>query len=419
MQASIDVLVIGAGPAGTIAASILNQNGLKTKIVESCQFPRFVIGESLLPRCMENLAAANFLDALNQQGFQKKFGAKFHRGKQESDFNFSDRVGSGWNWTWQVPRADFDNVLAEEVQRQGVPVEFNATVKDVEFSGQASTTYYVNALGERCSVESRFIIDASGYGRVLPTLLDLNSPSNFPKRETLFTHFFDRKRPQGLQEQRITVVVVKPDVWAWVIPFSNGRTSIGFVGNPDFFKEFNGSLEERLRAMVALDENVERRVGNAEFCFEPRSIQNYAVSTKKMYGDGFVCAGNATEFLDPVFSSGVTFATESGALAARLVSRQLQGQAVDWDRDYVDHMNQGINTFRTFVSAWYDGTLQDIIFGSATAGIEKQQICAVLAGYVWDMDNPINRQHQRILPVLAKLVRSRSKPMERDLGISQ
>ena len=99
----IDVLVIGAGPSGTVAASIVNQAGYSVRIVEKTQFPRFVIGESLLPRCMEALDAAGFLPALEARGFQKKFGAKFVKGEQIADFDFSNKFTSGWNWTWPRP----------------------------------------------------------------------------------------------------------------------------------------------------------------------------------------------------------------------------------------------------------------------------------------------------------------------------
>ena len=121
----VDVLVIGAGPSGTVAASIINKAGFKVKIVEKEKFPRFQIGESLLPRCMEPLEDAGFLPVLEAQGYQQNFGAKFvNIDKQVMDFNFSDQFTKGWSWTYQVPRAHFDNILAKEVERMGVEVEF-------------------------------------------------------------------------------------------------------------------------------------------------------------------------------------------------------------------------------------------------------------------------------------------------------
>src|SRR5688500_10168707 len=111
MKEKTDVLVIGAGPAGSIAAAMLNQAGYDVRVVEREKFPRFVIGESLLPRCMEVLKEANLLEAVTAKGFQQKFGAKFLKDDQVADFNFSDQFTKGWNWTWQVPRAEFDNAI--------------------------------------------------------------------------------------------------------------------------------------------------------------------------------------------------------------------------------------------------------------------------------------------------------------------
>lgn len=121
----LDVLVIGAGPSGTVAASIMRQAGLSVAIVEKMQFPRFVIGESLLPRCMEALDEAKFLDALKEQDFQKKDGAKFVKDGVVCDFTFSQQYTDGWKWTWQVPRADFDKVLADECEKMGIPFHKN------------------------------------------------------------------------------------------------------------------------------------------------------------------------------------------------------------------------------------------------------------------------------------------------------
>src|ERR1700712_1673191 len=120
----VDVLVIGAGPAGTVAASIVNKAGYKVRIVEKQKFPRFVIGESLLPRCMEALTEAGFIDAVTEKGFQQKSGAKFVKNGQICDYFFADQFTPGWEWTWQVPRAEFDKNLADTVESMGGPISF-------------------------------------------------------------------------------------------------------------------------------------------------------------------------------------------------------------------------------------------------------------------------------------------------------
>ncbi len=401
----VDVLVIGAGPSGTVAASIINKAGFKTKIVEKEQFPRFVIGESLLPRCMEPLEEAGFLPVLKAQGYQEKFGAKFVNQNQEvMDFNFSDQFTKGWNWTWQVPRGDFDHVLAKEVERMGVPVEYQTTVTGIEFEGSNSTTTVTCSDGSEKKIEARFIVDASGYGRVIPRLFNLDRPSSLPPRKTLFTHIRDNRRNDYVEPNRILIVDHKPGVWAWCIPFSNGITSCGFVGDPSFFDDFTGTPEEQLRSIISTEWSIAERFKDMEFMFEPRVIQAWSATTEKFYGDGFVLTGNVTEFLDPIFSSGVTLATVSSARAANNVVRFLQGENLDWEKEYMEPTMLGVNAFRSYVMAWYDGSLQKIFFAKERNREVINQICSVLAGYVWDQENPFVKNHDTNLKRMVRLI---------------
>jgi flavin-dependent dehydrogenase len=279
----IDVLVIGAGPSGTVAASIINKAGFKTKIVEKEQFPRFVIGESLLPRCMEALDAADFVDVVKAKGFQVKYGAKFVQGTNKvMDFLFSEQFTKGWSWTWQVKRADFDYALAKEVERMGVPVEYKTTVTpDIQFSGSNSVTSVTKEDGTQKQIEAKFIVDASGYGRVIPRLFNLDKPSNLPPRKTLFTHIKDARRENYIQPNRILIIDHAPGVWAWVIPFSDGVSSCGFVGYPEYFDKYTGSPEEQLRAIIKAEPNTAKRFEDCEFMFEPRTIQGWSSTTNK------------------------------------------------------------------------------------------------------------------------------------------
>ena len=405
----VDVLVIGAGPAGAISSALINKQGFKVKIVEKEKFPRFVIGESLLPRVMDHLEEAGLLEAVKKAGFQEKFGAKFVRGDEVCDFNFSNQFSKGWTWTWQVQRAQFDQVLAQEAASQGVDVQFEKAVTHIQFNGTNSVTTVVDKQGQSTQIEARFIVDASGYGRVIPRMFDLDMPSNFEPRKTHFTHFKDLKRPAGMDGNRITAVVHQPRTWIWIIPFSNGVTSVGFVADPEFFKDISEDPKERMRAIVEKNNTTRERFKDAEMMFEPRSIEGYAISTKQLFGPGFVLCGNATEFLDPIFSSGVTFAMESGNKAAKLVCDFLNEKPVDWQTQYTDHMMQGINTFRSYVKAWYTGDLHEIFFSDNQDPEIKRQICSVLAGYVWDLENPFVKKHDRVLTALAKLLRSRKE----------
>lgn len=403
MNNSFDVLVIGAGPSGTVAASIVHQAGLSVCIVEKAQFPRFVIGESLLPRCMEALEEAKFLDALEQQGFQKKEGAKFVMGDSVCDFTFKEQYTKGWGWTWQVPRADFDKVLADECEQMGIPVYYQTEVVDININEDGSSqTTVKTADGASQTISAKFIIDGSGYGRVIPRLFGLEKQSHLKPRKTMFCHLSDPRRESVFEPNRITAIVHNPETWIWVIPFSNGLTSVGYVGEPEFFEQFEGTPEEQFRALLNKQPELAERFNGVDMAFEPRSLQSWSVTTDKFYGNGYVLTGNVTEFLDPIFSSGVTLATVSAQIAAHLVIKQLNGEQVDWEDGYMKPMMEGIDVFRTYVDKWYDGTLYKIFFSKGRQQNIINQICSVLAGYVWDETNTFVAKREKSLDTLAR-----------------
>ncbi len=405
MPEKIDVLIIGAGPAGSVAAAMIHKSGYSVRVVEREKFPRFVIGESLLPRCMEVLEEADLLGAVEAQHFQKKFGAKFMRGDQVADFKFSDQFSPGWTWTWQVQRAEFDLALITEVQRRGVQVDFETTITDIEFfADESSISSAQRKDGITEKIAARFIVDASGYGRVIPRLLKLEQASHLDPRKSIFAHVKDLHRDNHEEPDRIIALMYAPGVWTWVIPLSTGIASVGFVGSMDFFDKIEGDHAQKFKSCIEGNAYLKGRFGDAPWIFEPRKLEAWSATTDKFHGNGFVLTGNVTEFLDPIFSSGVMFATVSSHLASKLVVQKLRGEHVDWDNDYTDFLRQGVNTFRTFVLAWYDGTLEKIFFSRNPDPIIKSQICSVLAGYVWNHDNPFVRAHEKAIRALARLI---------------
>ena len=406
-----DVLVIGAGPSGTIAAALIKKAGYNVSIVEKMTFPRFVIGESLLPRCMEAIKAAGMFEAISAKGFQQKSGAKFNLHGEIFDINFSDGHTAGETWTWQVPRAEFDKTLADECERKGVEVNYNTEVTDIKFhDDNSSTTTVKKADGTVEQIKARFIVDGSGYGRVIPKLFNMEKESNLPPRQTLFTHYVDKRRSEVKENEpnRITIFVYNEITWVWCIPFSNGITSVGFVGFPEFFADLKGTPEEKMRFLINSHPTLGARFNDCEMIFEPRTIQSWSKTTDKFFGPGFVLTGNVTEFLDPMFSSGVTLAMVSAQNAAELVIKQLGGEQVDWQKDYMDVCMKGVNVFRTFVEGWYNGDLHTIFFSKIPQNNLHKQITSILAGYVWDDSNLFVSQYDKSIPKLANFIRHRS-----------
>ena len=404
MENQYDVVIIGAGPAGAVAGARLIQDGLSVLVLEKMEFPRFVIGESLLPKCMNYLEKLDLLGAVEEKGFQVKTGVTFYHEQETCEFLFSQHFTEGWDYTYQVKRADFDHALIMEAQKKGVNVEFNTEVTDVKTSASEQFVTCIDANGEERKVSAHFVIDASGYGRVLPRLFNLEKPAVSIPRGSIFSHIEDTKR-SGKASDNIFVHAFRDNTaWIWSIPFSDGTASVGVVGGVDFINECAENDGEKFKELVKSFPGLDGRFGDMNFLFEPKKILNYSISVEKMYGEGFVLCGNSTEFLDPVFSSGVTLAISSGYQAAELVSAHLKGEEVNWKEDYVTFMEHGIEVFRSYVDGWYSGDLHTIFFTENGNPDFKKQICSVLAGYVWDSNNPFVKKHKTILPTLAKVI---------------
>lgn len=398
-----DIAVIGAGPSGSMIAALMVQKGYSVTVIERQTFPRFSIGESLLPQSMELLEQAGMLEAVEAQGFQFKNGAAFARGEELDNFDFREKFTPGWGTTFQVPRGHFDKTLADEAARQGAEIRYEHQVESVEHLESGWELLIQN--GEFCyKLHCRFLFDASGFGRVLPRLLDLNTASSLPRRDAIFTHVEDRIDDPRFDRDKILISVhpEHKDVWFWLIPFSNGRSSIGVVGYPEYLDSMEGTLLEKLQQQVGQSGLMGDILSDARYDSVVRTIKGYSCNVKSLYGSQYALLGNAGEFLDPVFSSGVTIALKSATLAASSADRELRGENVDWQRDYAEPLQVGIETFRAFVDFWYDGPLQQVIFAPSKNPDIKRMVCSVLAGYAWDQTNPYVQIPSR-LETLAKL----------------
>ncbi len=403
----VEILIIGAGPSGAVAAGLLRKQGRQVLVIEKETFPRFSIGESLLPQSMAYIEKAGMLQDVVEAGFQYKNGAAFAKGDLRTAFDFRDKFSPGWGTTYQVQRANFDKVLADAAEKAGAEIRYRHVVTAVNVEGDQPQVTVRSPEGEEYVVQSQFLLDASGFARILPRMLDLERPSGFPVRGALFTHIQDGIAGDEMDRQKILISVhpEQQDVWFWTIPFSNGRCSQGVVATPEFLARYEGTEVERLRAIIAETPSLSHVLRNAEWDTPGRSITGYSANVTSLWGKGFALLGNAGEFLDPVFSSGVTIAFTSANLAADCIARKWQGEEVDWQKDYAVPLQAGVNTFRAFVQGWYEGGFQDVIFHEAHSPDIRRMISSILAGYAWDVKNPYVAEPRR-LGVLAELCRS-------------
>ncbi len=360
---------------------------------------------------MEFLEEADMLDRVREMHFQAKEGAVFSWRGELSTFDFSDQFcAEVWTATYEVERATFDHALAMRAEELGVDIRFGKEIIHAVPGAGASDVVARDVEGAEHHYRAKFVLDASGFGRVLPRLLDLDAPSGFPARRSLFTHVEDRIDHAEFDRNKILITIhpVDADVWYWLIPFSNGRCSVGVVADAAYFDQFEGSQAEIMRNLVNSDPWMQEWLANAVYDTPVSQINGYAANVTRLWGDGFALLGNAGEFLDPVFSSGVTIAMKSASLAAATVDRQLRGENVDWDREFARPLKRGVDVFRAFVESWYDGALHDIFFSKLKDEKVKRMICSILAGYVWDEHNPYVSRTRPRLEALAELCRMRA-----------
>jgi flavin-dependent dehydrogenase len=390
MEYDLDVAILGAGPAGSVAAALLHKQGLQVAVYERETFPRFSIGESLLPQTMGILEEAGLLRGVVEGGFQHKNGAVFRRGERSAVFDFRHKSSPGWSTTYQVVRSDFDKILIDTVAAHGVPVHFRHDVVAVVMN-PAGGRLTVKTPDGHMDISSRFVLDATGFGRLLPRLLNLETPSDFPVRTALFTHIHDGIAHAGMDRQKILISVHPQEkaIWYWLIPFSNGRCSIGVVAEPRLLSRVHADdATKQLKALVAEAPSLNGLLMDAIWDTPARSLMGYAANVSSLHGPSYALLGNAGEFLDPVFSSGVTIAMRSASMIAPLVARHCAGGPVDWRAEYDAPLRRGIAVFRAFVDSWYRGGFQDIIFYKDQQPDIKAMICSIMAGYAWDQSNP-------------------------------
>jgi len=400
------IIILGAGPAGLVTAAALLKEGIDVVVIEKSLFPRRIVGESLLPISMEHFEAVGFLDSLNSAGFEIKTGARFIKKGKVIDFSFSEQYNKeARTWTWQVPRDKFDNILAEETVKMGGTIHFGAEVQSIDFDHGENLKVGYEQGGKRHELIGSFLVDSSGFGTVVPRILNLPVARSQTPNWAIYTHVKDIDQSKYENPGRISFEIPETDLWFWSIPFSNGVTSLGFVGHkrhfdidrerdPDYF---NDLIEKHIVYF-------KDRFHNKETLFRPEWYKGFSQSVGTLYGDKYVITGNCAEFLDPVFSSGVALATSSAIQAAKRIVDYRNGKDPDWE-GYVEHMRQGIDVFRFYVNSWYSGDLQNIFFYDQFNQSIKEKLCSVLAGYVWDDSNEFVAKRQQGINALAQIAR--------------
>jgi halogenation protein CepH len=366
MRDEVDVVVIGGGPAGSTAATIVARDGHRVALLERERFPRYHIGESLLPATIHGVCELlGVADEMHAAGFVRKHGGCFRWGSSPEPwtFRFSDQLAMPEaSFAYQVERARFDEILLRNAQRKGVDVREGADVTmALEEQGRFTGVRYEDESGTAREVRGRFVIDASGGRGVFANLVGRRRYDEFFRNLAVFGYFENGKRlPQPNSGNILTAAF--DGGWVWYIPLSDTLTSVGVVVP----KESVGDLRDRpleaslmsylARCPIVTDMLRDARRVTRGMYGEVRLLRDFSYQNDRYYANGCALVGDAACFIDPVFSSGVHLATLSGLLAARSVNSVLAGEIDEADafREFERRYRREFGVFYQFLLGFYD-----------------------------------------------------------------
>jgi flavin-dependent dehydrogenase len=359
---SYDVIVIGGGPAGTTLAALLQRHGHACLVLNSSTFPRYHIGESLIPQTYGTLERLGLLAKMRASHFPVKHSVRFvgRSGAEAEPFYFSETIEGERAQTWQVERSEFDQMCLDLALEEGADVHMGARVHKVLFESEQAVGATVQFDGDERprTIRARVVVDASGRATVLGKQLGLKEAVPHLNKASIWSYYRGGERREGIDAGETTVLMIEDRGWFWYIPLPDDLVSVGVVASPEYLFDESQDFEkvfmrevQRCRPLYSLLEKAHR-------IDEVRGIRRLAYLNRKVVGDGWVMIGDAAGFLDPIYSSGLFLALASAELAADCIHQALRKNNLSADElgAFVAPLWDGIDVIWRLISAFYDPT---------------------------------------------------------------
>ncbi len=358
---SFDCIVLGAGPAGSSAATLVAQAGFRTLLVERDPMPRFHVGESLMPETYWPLQRLGVLDQLKKSRHTKKHSVQFinHRGRASEPFYFHKHDSRECSQTWQVVRGDFDQMLFDNAAEKGADCRDNTRVVEILFEDDSKRTKGVRIVGKdgvATEAEAAVVMDATGQQSLIANRLGIRRENPEMRKGAIWTYFRGAQRGEGLDAGATVILhTAQKDSWFWFIPLSDGITSVGVVGDSSYLFSGGRKPEETFERELAICPALRTRLTESQQVQPFRVAREFSYKSTQAAGDGWVLIGDAYGFIDPVYSSGVYFALKMGEMAADCAIEGLQKEDTSGEQlgGWSPEFDAAANHLRKLVAAFY------------------------------------------------------------------
>jgi len=408
-----DVLILGAGPAGSTASALLAEHGHRVLVLEREKFPRYHIGESLLPFTYQPLQRLGLVDRMKKSAFVKKYSVQFvsPSGRASLPFYFFNRYDrESVAQTWQVLRSEFDQMLLDNTREKGATVLEETTVKELIWEGGRVVGARAEAKnGEVADYRAAITLDCTGKEAFAAVRNNWRMKDPFLNKVAVWTYYEGAKRDEGIDEGSTTVAYVPDKGWFWYIPQHNNRISVGVVAEGKYLTRGGvKSPEEIFKREIEQNLWIKEHLASGKPVGTYFLTSEYSHHSKHCATEGLLLVGDAFAFLDPVFSSGVMLALKSGVLAADAVHQAIVERDFAPERfsDYATTLRQGVENMRKLVYAFYD---PEFSFGKV---IKKYPDAA---GLITDcLSGDVNKDFSQLWKWIAEFV-----PLPDDLPVGQ